>query len=135
MTLQSVINAIQDVCLTVSGIKGAPDYAPEQINVYPFVVTYPGEGSIQFGTTDEMKALHDVIVEVHVARKDLPMDMRAVAGFVDSIPAVLLADPTLAGTCSTFQSIRYRFGALGWGGQDTLGYRFTVVGVKVRTAL
>jgi len=135
MTLQSVINAIQDACLAVSGIKGAPDYAPEAINVFPFVTTYPGEGTLQFGTVDEMKALHDVIVEVHVARKDLPFDIQAVSGYVDSIPAALLSDPTLAGTCDTFQSIRYQFSVLGWGTQQTIGYRFRVLGVKIRTTL
>ena len=135
MSLQTVIDEVQAICRTVSGIKGAPSYAPEQINLYPFAVAYPGDGEVEFGALGEMKALHNVIVEVHVARKDLPVDLQRVSGFVDSIPAALMDDPTLGGSCDTFQSIRYRFSQLGWGGVETIGYRFTVVNVKVRTEL
>jgi len=135
MSLQNVIDNVQAACRKIKGIKGAPSYAPEQINLYPFVVAYPGEGEIEFGAVGEMKALHNVVVEVHVARKDLPTDLRRVSGFVDSIPAALMDDPTLGGSCDTFQTIRYRFSQLGWGGMDTIGYRFTVAGVKIRTNL
>lgn len=132
-----VVNIISDL----TGIKSAPDYPPEQINgdMFPFAVAYPGNGVHTVGTlvnnTGERKFLGQIVVEVHVARFNLPTDVQASIGFGDSIPNILLKDPTLNGRISTFGSISQVFGELNWGDTKTLGYQFILNDVKQLTTI
>lgn len=133
MSLQDVINDIQDSIGAISGIKNAPDYPPENINEYPFVVAYMGTGTIDFDAPPSTKGLHSIIVELHVARKDLPNDISIASPFVDSIPAAIMADVTLGGTVQLFENITYEFAVMRWDAVDTIGFRFTVNGVSQRS--
>jgi hypothetical protein len=38
MALQDAIEKIQSIAGAVSGIRAAPEYLPEQLNVFPFLV-------------------------------------------------------------------------------------------------
>ena len=138
-TQEDAIKAVQDIIGALSGIHGAPDYPPENLNVFPFVVAYPGDGQHFVGTlvnnTGERKFLGQIIVELHVARKDLPTAVRASIGFGDSIPNLLLKNPTLNSTVSTFRAITQTFGELDWGDTPTLGYRFILEDVKIHTTI
>ena len=137
MGLQSAIEAIQDVCLAVSGVRAAPDYPPESANAFPFVACYPVSGSFVGGPMGAMKALHGIAVEVHVARRDLPNDVQTIIGYGETIAAALLNAPTLASTVDTIRAdegISYTFGGMQWGDTQTIGYRL-VVPVKIITTL
>ncbi len=46
--------------------------------------------------------------------------------FAESIPNDLLADPTLGGNCETVTDMSYSFGAMAYGGVDTIGYRYSI---------
>jgi hypothetical protein len=76
--------------------------------------------------------LHDVLVQLHVARKDLVLDVAAAMPYGDSVPEAIFADPTLGGKAQTFQRIDYEFGEMSYGGSPTVGWRWTVVGVKIQ---
>lgn len=130
MGLLAAIQALQDTVGAVSGIKKAPDYPPDSINSFPFAVAYPADGTweVYAGTT---KALHTLVVEIHVARADLPAAVANVIGYGDSVPKAILADTTLGGTISTFSDITYEFGSLDWGETKTVGFRFRINGVKI----
>jgi hypothetical protein len=119
----------------VSGIRAAPEYPTEDINIFPFAMAYSGGGTWEFGAGGGMKGLHTIVLEVHVARKDLPRDTKVLMVFSDSVPRALLSDPTLGGHISTFGMIRYTFGQLGWAGTQTLGFRFYIENVKMEAAL
>lgn len=133
--LAEVIERVAFIMASVPGIRRAPISPEEQMNVFPFAVVYPLDGESQFGTPGERLELDSLAVELHVARKDLPRDVQGALPFVDSIPDALMEDMVStqwAGTIDTFDIISWTFGPLGWGGMDTLGFRFTVSGIKRR---
>ena len=140
-TQEDAILEVVSIVSQVSGIKSAPNYPPEQINgdMFPFAVAYPGNGTHIVGTlvnnTGERKFLGEIVIEIHVARLDLPSAVQASIGFGDSIPNILLKNPTLNGTISTFTSITQTFGELDWDSTKTLGYRFILNGVKQLTTI
>ena len=135
MTLQAVITAAQALVATIPGILQAPAYAPEQISEFPFSVAYAGDGSWEFGAGGGMKGLLSVVIEIHVARLDLPTDLSLVMGFADLVPAKLLATPTISGTCSTFEKIDYSFSPMGYGAVETIGFRFVIQNIKLLSNL
>lgn len=138
---EDAILQVVSIISGLSGIKSAPDYAPEQINgdMFPFAVAYPGTGEHIVGTlvnnTGERKFLGSIVLEIHVARSDLPTAIQASIGFGDSVPNILLKNPTLNGRISTFASITQTFGELDWGDTKTLGYHFVINGVKQLTTI
>lgn len=134
MSIESVVEELQGVVADISGIRAAPVYPPDAMSVYPFAVCYARSGVYQIGPPEVMTGLHTVVIEVHVARKDLARDVAGVIGYADAVPAAIfaaLADGTLTSTL-TIATIRYEFGPLGWAGVDTLGYRFYLEGVKTQ---
>lgn len=137
MTIQAAIAYIQGLAEGLTGIRQAPDFPPEQMNVFPFAVCYPSAGEFRAGPIGLMKGLHSLVVEIHVARKDLPRDVETALPFGELLAAAVFDDPTLGGTVDTVRAdegITYTFGALAWGGQATIGWRITVP-VKIQTVL
>ena len=133
----TVVEFQQTVRKKVSGIKTAPDYPPEKASDFPFLVTYPGDGLLNWDTTEQFIGLHTIVVEFHIARKDLPFDVQSALVFAESIPNALYAgfkDDSIS-TPQTFGAISYTFGALSWAGQDTVGFRWEVSGVKILTSI
>lgn len=135
MGLQSAIDAIQDIMLTISAIREAPDEPPEAINVYPFAVCFAGSGEWHQEPAGMKKGLHTITLQVHWARKDLPRDIQKAMALVETIPNEIMDDPTLATTVDTIiDPITYTFGALSWGGVDTIGFDFKIR-VKIQSAI
>jgi len=147
-TQQAALLAVVAKVAAVTGIKQAPNYPTEKIGIFPYAAVYPGSGTHAGGTASgsgnyvgERLSLYDIIVEIHIARKDLPHDLQAAYPFADSVPDALLKDPTLSGTVDTIGEIEQMFGALGWGGGggsdggDTIGYRFTIHDVKQKVTI
>lgn len=136
-TLQDAIAEIMGVISGVPGIRKAPELPPESLSVFPYAVGYPGTGELANEPPDMMTGLHDVVVEVHVARKDLPVDAAQVLPYADSIPAALCAALRDAAftTIQTWRTITYSFGGMSYNGIATLGYRFHIEGVKIQASL
>jgi len=122
---------------SLSGIRLAPAFPPEQASDFPFVTGYPGDGEHIETPAGLRTGLHNVIIELHVARKDLPFDYALAIPFVDSIPNLLFSNLTSkwAGKISTFDRISYRWGEMEWATQKTLGIQFIVQGVKIQSAV
>ena len=133
MTIEAAVSAVQAIVRAVSGIKGAPDLPPESLSVFPIAICHPGEGEIEIKVAGEMQGLHNLVLEIHAPRKNLKTDVEALLPYGDSIPAALLDDTTLGGAVDTFGGIGYRFGALSYNGMDTIGWRFTLRNVKIRS--
>ena len=124
--------------LAALGLRGAPDRPPEQVNVFPFVITRAGSGTWQIGADGTKLGLHNLIIELHVARNDLPRDLATVNPYCDSIPNLLidklLHDNKWNHTISTFQNIAYRYMVSDWAvNLKTIGIEFTVNNVKIQT--
>lgn len=140
MTLAAAITQAQTYIAALSGIRAAPSTPPERVNVFPFVIARPGNGSIKFGATGAKKGLHNIIIELHVARKDLPRDVATILPYCESIPNLLmyklLNDDKWNGTIDTFESITYRFMSWDWSPElKTIGIEFTVNDVKIQSEL
>ncbi len=132
MTLQATVEWIQDQTGALSGIRTAPDFPLEQVGAFPFVVAYMGGGTFEKGEAGGIVERHDFIIELHIARKDLPRDIEKAVAYVDSIPAAIMADSTLGGTVLQFESIVYEFAPeMFWDAVKTIGFRFTVTGAEI----
>jgi hypothetical protein len=123
MTLTDIIDTIQSAVAAVEGIRYAPDAPPESVSVFPFVTTYPASGGWAPETFDGGKSEHQVVCELHIARKDLPRNISEALGYADTIPAVIWA---LFGGDTSVTATRYDFTAMEWGGVETIGFRWTV---------
>ena len=135
MGLQAAIDDVQNTVAGLTGIRAAPHEPPESLNVYPFCVAYAGSGSWEYGPMGDKKGIQNIVLELHVARKDLARDIAAAMAYCESIPNAIMADPTLGGTVNTISGpIVYTFGALSWAGTDTLGFRWTIP-VKLQSAI
>jgi hypothetical protein len=136
-TLQGAIDQIQGQIMNVSGIRAAPSEPPEKLNMFPFAVCFTRSGIYQIGPPEVMTGLHVICIEVHVARRDLPRDIRAAMVYAKSIPnkvfSALKASSLTA--ISTLGNIRYEFGPMAYGGQDTLGFRFLLEDVKTQDTI
>jgi len=137
-TLQSAIEAIQDKILTIAGVKNAPDSPPGSTGgSYPFVLTVSAGGVWEFGVAGEKLGLHNIRVEMHFPLTMLSWTVEKLMAYSDSVPNVLMADPTLNGTVSTYGRIRYDFGPLGgdlgYMGIKTIGFAWTLEDVKMRS--
>lgn len=135
MTLQSAIQDVQATIAAISGIRDAPNYPPEDSAVYPFVVAYAGPGEFRTGEpAGQMKYLGSIIVDLHIARKDLPRDVEKAMTYHESIPNEILEDTTLGGNISTCGPVSCSgIIVMAYGGQETLGLRFTIENVKIQT--
>jgi len=140
---QDIINAIQDCIGTVSGIKAAPDYPPEDMSVFPFSAAFEGSGTWEWYTSDDtygsMRGLLSIIVEVHLARIDLPKDAMKAAFYSDAIPNAIMKGVRLNrlnGTVSAIGKIDSSgLIPMSWGSEakNTIGYRFVVSGINIKS--
>ncbi len=135
--LDDAVDEIINELKTISGIRRVPDEPPENNEQFPFLVGMPGEGTYTQGPAQVMKGLHDVRLELHVARKDLPRDYRQVMNLIDEIPYQLMKRLNDGGwsNLATFGVITYTFSFLEWANVDTLGVIYTITDVKVQTAI
>lgn len=137
-SVQQIVSKVQSYISGLSGMRSAPASPPDQAKMFPFSLVYPGEGEWTMEPVGWKKALHSIVIEIHVQRRDLPRDFESVVGFCESVPNVLfkelVADKWDA-TVDTIGPITYIFGVLGYGGIDTIGFKFTVTGVKAQSAL
>jgi len=137
--LKNALKEIIDVLQTISGIRYAPDVLVENSNEqFPFAVVYPLAGLFNTRTSSvQMKGLHEINIELHVARVDLPRDFATLMDLIDEIPYQLMKK-RLAGSFTNieaFDEITYIFGPLTWANVDTLGVTYTMTVAKVQRSL
>lgn len=133
MSLLGIIQAIQDTVGGVTGIRAAPDYPPENLNsVLPASLCFPDTGVYSEGPggVSAYLALHNIRLQIHFSRADLPHAIQVAIPYGDTIAKALLIDPQINNSCSTFDKVNYIFGPLKWGDIDTIGWDFTLTNVK-----
>ncbi len=136
-SLQDVISAIQEIVRGVTGIRVAPDYAPDGLNVFPASVVYPVSGTWTTGPAEVLKGMHAIAVEIHVERRDLARALKDAIPYGSIVAAALLADTTLGSSASTFGDISYTFGPMAWGDPalQTIGWKLTIENIKTQEAI
>jgi hypothetical protein len=136
-TLQEAISQIQAEVKGISGIREAPETPPESINQFPFAICFARTGEYRIGPAQVMTGLHTIVLELHVARKDLTRDVPTAMKYAKSIPLTIM-EALFEGTLtaiSTLERIRYEFGPLNWGATETIGFRFYIEGVKTQDTI
>jgi len=134
-TLEAVIADVAATIAAVTGIRAAPASPDDNLNVTPFAITYPGTGIASPGVPGERLNLDSIVIELHVAKRDMPRDIATALPFVDSIPNALMTRFTTnqwSSTIETFATIEWTFQDLDWMGLQTIGFRFIVTGIKRR---
>lgn len=140
-TLEGLIDTIQTAVDGIAGVN-APANPPEMPSEFPFAVTYTTGGTLRWNTEGDYRGLHNIIVELHIGRVDLPNDIATLLPYFETVSRVLfdvLGDNVLA---QETNDIPYTFGELGWGATDngqplvrTIGFTWTLRGVKILTTL
>ena len=110
----------------MTGIRTAPDYAPDNVGVWPAVITYPRTGNTKTSEAGESETLHNIAVELHTPLKNLPNDIKILMPFYDLIKNALTEDPWLGELCDAYERITYQFGAMKWAETKTVGFRFII---------
>lgn len=134
--LETIIKSIQDLMLDIEGIHRAPDFAPGKVLPFPFAVCFPDNGEFKWTSFQFTTGLHNIALELHWAGfKDVARDIEKAAPFLERIAKALWNDPTLsasdegainAGVINTNEPIAYQFGPLGYFGEQTYGWKFTI---------
>ena len=129
LDIQKAIRANTD------GLKQVPNRPPEKAADYPFVVTYPESGNQEWSDYNHRVDTHTAVIELHIARKDLPIDVEWALTFIESIPAALKTAEKAGnlGNITGFGALEYTFGPMSWGGVDTLGVRWTLSDIVIHT--
>lgn len=128
MDVNSAIAEIQTKALSLTGIRMAPPTPPEQLNVFPFWVTYERLGRLPVNDLPRDWATQSCTLysELHVARTLLDRAITSAMGYRDLFLKKLLQDPNLGGDVMIVDEVRWTFGRLEWGGLETIGYRFEI---------
>lgn len=136
-TINDALSAIADVVAGVTGIKKVDEPPTEQQSEYPFSVVYFQNGTIQAAPIGSKKNLFNVAIEVLTKKIKLQEDLAHVNPFLDSVPLALITEVAESGdqfnhTIQTFDRIATEFLPLyEYAGVPMIGYRFTLVDVKI----
>lgn len=137
MALSDAIGEIQELIGALTGIRTAPD-TPDESVVFPAALTYLARGTFQNGPPEVMTGLHDIAIEIHVARGgSLARAVAECMPYAESVPDALwgaLRDGTIT-ELQTWGSIDYVFGPAVWGGVPTVAFTFTMRGAKTQEAI
>ena len=135
--VNAAIAEIQDVVGAISGIKAAPDQPPEDMNEFPFAVAYSDSGAFGWLAKNAVEGRHNIKVEIHVQRQNLPYDVAAAMAYCHNVPIAILTAAN-DGTFTAIKeigSISYEFGPLGWLGTATMGFAFRIEGAWTQDAV
>jgi hypothetical protein len=132
--IKTAIINLQDDLRTIAGMRDAPYEPPDNIQHYPFCVVYPSGATGTIGApAGQYRIVYELIIEVHVARKDMPRDYSKTAQHLENVMSKLLAEPTLGaqGTIVTEfgDTISAQWGVMQYGESqvpETIGWQIRV---------
>lgn len=118
---------VQALAGALDGMRAAPEEPPEQMSVFPFAVSYISGVEIS-KHPGWFAYLFTIRTEIHIARKDLPRDVRKINPYATSFPAAIWADVQLSDsdgiTVETVNTLTGSLVASEWGGVETLAWQF-----------
>lgn len=133
--ITNLITYLSDALGAIDGIRKAADYPPTTQTVDPLIIIYPGTTTATTNTPGEAKYLFNMVVELHITLRSLPRDVEKTVSYLEPILNVLMSDPTFGGLVDTYDTITADFTPMTYGGVDTIGFRFSINGLKYRTPI
>ena len=107
-SLSGALARVQVLVGALSGIRRAPTDPPASMNVFPFSIAYVGAGEWTEYSNGGKQFLGDLMLELHVAFKDLPRNVAELMTYAESIPNAILGDGSnLNSTVSSVNGIRF----------------------------
>lgn len=133
--LTTGIGEIVTVLRTLTTLKWVPDLPPETSEFFPFALVYPSDGSYNPMTKGFITELHNVAIELHIAREDSIIDWVTNVSLLDTLPKKLWEklfdnDGTFS-AISTWSQIRYVTQPMSYAGISTIGAVYTMADVKL----
>ena len=132
-SLETAIVNLQNDLKTIPGMQAAPYEPPDNMQFYPFCVAYPSTATATIGApAGQYRIIYEIVIEIHVARKDLARDYQKTAGHLEDVMSKLLANPTLGGEgtmVTEFEDrISAQWGEMIWGENQptTIGWQIRV---------
>ena len=128
--LRQIQKAIRD---NVSGIHSAPNLPPESPGDFPFLVSYPATVNNSWRAAGHRIDKYTIAIELHVGRNVLSSNIEEAVSFSEDIPGALKT-AEIAGELSSidhFGDMNGIFGAMAWGGIDTIGWRWVLNDVTI----
>jgi len=132
-TLKTAIINLQDTLRTITGMRDAPYEPPDNIQFYPFCVSYPSSATATIGApAGQYRIVYEIVIEIHVARKDMPRDYTQTAQHLEAVMSKLLADPSLGGEGTIVtefgDTITAAWGVMQWGETqpETIGWQIRI---------
>lgn len=126
VTLEAVVAAVQDIALTVSGIRDAYDSIPSKLGGGPTVITYPEAGAVDANAAGFATELHTIALELIVGGSDYAQTYKLGLPLLTALLRALEEEPTLGGTVQTYGGIGYTFD------RDNLIWTIRITGVKIQ---
>jgi hypothetical protein len=111
MALVDALKEIQAIVGNVSGVRAAPEFAPDKPPQGLFSVALPASGLFRQAPAGVLEGLHDVQLYVICPRIDLAKTLKNILPLGELVAAELENHETLHDTCSTFGDITYTFNA------------------------
>jgi hypothetical protein len=136
MALVDALKEIQAIVGDVSGVRAAPEFAPDNPPQGLFSVALPASGLFRQQPAGVLCGLHDVQLWVVCPRVDLAKTLKNILPLGELVAAELENHETLHSTCSTFSDITYTFNTsinLGTAADPSYysGWIFTISQIKI----
>lgn len=126
MSVEAIITQLAVLEAEIEGVLAAHDESPEALNEGMVFVNYPTGGTFIYSAGGPCLAIHTIHADFHVSRSVLPHDENQLRPFVQRMWAKIADNLTCNGTCEHIILVRYDYGRLAYGQQETLGIRFTL---------
>lgn len=132
--IDNAIARLQDLALTSTDIKHAPDYPIEDAAVLPVAIAHFRSGQSSADDATAYRALDTIFVDVHFPRVFMKDTYTRINRFVPEFTSRLAGDPTLNGTVDTIVfPVTYEVAPAQWDAVTTQMVQFSVT-VKTRNA-
>lgn len=123
-SITGAVAQIQTLAGALEGMRAAPSQPPEQLNVFPFALSYIGQCEVVKPSATLTIHIYTIVTEIHVARKDLPRDVAKLDSYPTLFPDAVWEDPTLDGAVDTVMSCQGNITPMVYGGIETLAWAF-----------
>jgi protein involved in polysaccharide export with SLBB domain len=132
-SLTSVVAGIQDLVVTVTGIRLAPDSLPATVQVFPAVLVYPANGTAANNGAGFATELHTFNVDLFVDSADWAKAYAQGTALIDLLLRKFEQNITLSSTVQTFGNLSYSFiGQVEISGIPTIQWQIQIVDAKLQ---
>lgn len=136
--MQAVLDEFAGVLRGIDILRQVYTYIPDNLGSLPVGVIYPFTGTWSVNTTEDIVGLHDIVAELHFLPKTMRVSSTQSTPLGVIVPYLLfkgIRDQTYT-QIDTIANIIYEYGVLGYEDMSnkTIGWRFTLTGVKTRVA-